>query len=539
MTLTDGNSVDTREVIRRHQELLCDGNTDGANTLLEVVLEAFSKLRQRNTELELKVSQLLRRHVGRSSEKVNPEQLKLFLSKLQDEMQEKDAQIVVERKPVESKNKNKKHPRRKPLPEDLPRKTIEHDITEEQKQCSICGNEKTFIGTETSKELEFIPAHFMVNEHVRKKYACKVCEQEVTRAKAHVRVIDGSYAGPGLLAHVLVSKYVDHVPLHRLREIYMRSGVELPVSTMSNWTLALGNEFEPIAKAIQNQILNSHLVQVDDTGFKVLQKGKGKGLNVTKGHMWDYVGDRKAVAFIYTPTREGKGPQTFLADYEGYLQADAYAGYDALYDPKRDGKAIEVGCWCHARRYFFDLLELEQDARAAIPIALIRDLYAIEAQATENNMDSQKRLVLRKDRAPPILNKLGKWLAKTINSEPPKSALAKAAMYSVNQWEALNRFLEDGRLPLDNTGAERVLRILALARNNYLFFGSDAGANAAANIYTVFGTCKLCSVDPWTYTQDVIQKLSSGWPARHLDELLPSAWAMKHIDTHSCTEQAA
>lgn len=523
----NNKSIDTKDIATRFRCLLDENNKEQATALVDALLESVDSLRQKNTDLELRVSQLLRRHVGRSSEKISEGQLSLFLDKLSD--LKGDVQTPRKRLPKTKKNKQKKkgHGRR-PLPEHLPREVVEQDLTEDEKTCSECGSEKKSIGYDKSETLEFVPAHFKVIEHRRKKYACKVCNLEVTRASSPDQAIEGSYAGSGLLAHILVSKYVDHLPLNRIRRIYLRSQVDLPASTLSDWVQAAARDLSPIAELIRLEVLASHLVQTDDTGLKVLQKKKGKGHNITKGHIWSYVGDSRYVRFTYTPTREGIGPQTFLSDYEGWLQADAYSVYDALFDPSRGGKAIEVACWAHARRYYYDLID--SDVRAAEPIALIRDLYAIEKEATENQMTASERLQLRTDRAPPILKTLGEWVAKILETEPPKSALYKAAQYTHNQWDALNRFLEDGRLPLDNTQCERSLRGIALGRRNYLFCGSDQGAHTAAIIYTLVGTCALNRIDPWSYIRDVITKLSSSWPIRRLAELLPPVWAQQHAE---------
>ena len=236
-----------------------------------------------------------------------------------------------------------------------------------------------------------------------------------------------------------------------------------------------------------------------------------------------YLGDGKWCAFVYTPDWKGEWPQSFLAERKGWTQVDGYAGYDHLFT-REGATAIEVSCWAHARRGFVETLEAG-DLRAAIPVELIRQLYAIERASTEAGEDHEARRERRQREAPPIIAALGKWMADTYNKEPPKSPLAKACYYAIARWESLKRFLEDGRLPLDNTASERALRQVAVGRNNYLFAGSDQGGERAAIAYTVIGTCMLAGIDPLAYLTDVFQKLAAGWPHRRLDELLPPNWA--------------
>ncbi len=345
---------------------------------------------------------------------------------------------------------------------------------------ATCGGEKACIGYERSEVLEFVPASFKVIEYARAKCACRKCGQGVVIAPPAAKPIDGGLPGPGLLAHVLVSKYKDHLPLHRLSGIYARSGVDLKASTLGDWVAAGTDGLDPIARAIWRNALAAHLLQSDDTGIKVLDKDHPNGVN-------------------------------------------GYAGYDVLFT-REGARAIEVSCWAHARRGFVETLEAG-DLRAAIPVELIRQLYAIERSSTEAGEDHEARRARRQREAPPIIAALGKWMADTYNKEPPKSPLAKACYYAIARWDGLKRFLEDGRLPLDNTASERALRQVAVGRNNYLFAGSDQGGERAAIAYTVIGTCILAGIDPLAYLTDIFQKLATGWPHRRLDELLPPNWA--------------
>jgi transposase len=384
----------------------------------------------------------------------------------------------------------------------------------------VCGAAKACIGHETSQVLEFVPARFKVVVYARAKYACRPCEGQVVIAPVAARPFEAGLPGFGLLADVLVRKYADHAPLHRIRGMYRRLEVDLPVSTLAHWVAAGSGVLEPIARAIRRETLLAHVVQADDTGLRVLDPAKKGGSK--RGHMWAYVGDRAWATYDYTPTWEAEGPCAFLAERVGWLQADAYAGYDRLF--KRPGAtAVEVGCFAHARRYFVEALE--SDRRAAVAIDLIAQLYLVEREASDRGLDPDQRRALRREKSTPILAALGTWVEKTAPAATPKSPLGKGLTYLVNQWRALQRFLTDGRLELDNNACERALRTIAIGRKNWLFAGSDEGAERAAIIYTVFGTCRLHDIDPWAYLQDVLTKLADGWLHSRLAELLPPNWA--------------
>jgi transposase len=520
-------AADIKGITEHLRKVLTDGRVDEALGMVETLL---AQLRARNTELELQILKLRKHQFGQRSEKVDPDQLALFLAQAQAESKEIDAAVkaILEaaapgpETPIPApKPKPRQGHGRKPLPPHLPREEVILEPAAAEKICATCGGEKACIGYERSEVLEFVPASFKVIEYARAKCACRKCGEGVVIAPPAAKPIDGGLPGPGLLAHVLVSKYKDHLPLHRLSGIYARSGVDLKASTLGDWVASGTDGLEPIARAIWRNALAAHLLQSDDTGIKVLDKDHPNG--VKRGHLWVYLGDGKWSAFVYTPDWKGEWPQSFLAERKGWLQVDGYAGYDVLFT-REGATAIEVSCWAHARRGFVETLEAG-DLRAAIPVELIRQLYAIERVATEAGDDHEARLQRRQREAPPIIAALGKWMADTYNKEPPKSPLAKACYYAIARWEGLKRFLEDGRLPLDNTASERALRQVAVGRNNYLFAGSDQGGERAAIAYTVMGTCVLAGVDPLAYLTDVFQKLATGWPHRRLDELLPPNWA--------------
>lgn len=518
-----GSASDIESVVEHLRKVLADGRVDDA---LAMIASLLAQLREKNTELELRLAKVLRREFGRSSEKIDPAQLALLLSEIA-----KPAPPVPEPvapalpAPEGDLPKPTLPPRkghgRKPLPAELPREERVHTPPPDDMRCARCGGEKTACGEERSETLEFVPASFKVIVDVRLKCACRPCGDGVVIAPPAEKPIDKGLPGPGLVAHVLTSKYKDHLPLHRLSGIYARSGVDLAVSTLAGWVAGGTDALAPIAKRIGEHALASHMLQTDDTGLLVLDEDHPAGAK--RGHAWVYVGDAKWCAFVYTPNWKKEGPQSFLAKRRGWLQTDGYKGYEDLFT-REGATAIAVGCWAHARRGFVEALDAG-DSRAAFAVDLIAKLYAIERAATEAGVDHDERRRRRQEGAPALLDQLGRWLADIINGEPPKSALYKAAYYVVARWDALRRFLEDGRVPLDNNASERRLREIAVGRKNYLFAGSDAGAERAVIAYTVIGTCILAGLDPWAYLKDVLEKLAAGWQHRRLDELLPPNWA--------------
>jgi len=508
--------------------LLAEGQDEQA---IELVVGLLSQLAEKNAELELRLRKALRQHFGRTSEKLSAEQLSLFLSELGQ--QEASAASAVTAPPSEDASpaqasaplaeqpwKKRKGHGRRPLPPHLPREQRVHQPPPEALRCEVCGRDKTRCGEEKSDTLEWVPGHFKVIEEVRPKYACRPCGDGLVVAPAAARVIEGGLPGPGLVAHVLVSKYKDSPPLHRLCGIYERHGVQLRSSTLSDWVAAGADTLQPLAREVARRALASHLLQSDDTHLKVLDREHPNGLK--RGHMWVYLGDSTWAAFVYTPDWKQEGPLSFLDKREGWLLVDGYKGYDKLFT-RQGATAVEVGCWSHARRYFVEALEAG-DTRAALPLSLMGRLFEVEREASEQQVDEAERLRRRDTLSRPVTEQLGRWVADTYNREPPKSPLARACFYAINQWKPLSRFLEDARLPLHNNASELRLREIAVGRKNYLFAGSDAGAERAACVYTLVATCVLAGVEPWAYLTDVLEKLASGWPQRRLAELLPPMW---------------
>jgi len=342
----------------------------------------------------------------------------------------------------------------------------------------------------------------------------------VATAPGPERIIARSPAEASVLAPVVVSKIVDHGPLHRLHRIYERSGVDIPVSTLWEGMGKVADRCQPRVDRLPEKTLAAYLNQTDATGVKVLDPESPE--NIQRGTMWCYVGDERNVVFGYTPTGEGaRGPWEFLAGRTGYVQADAASVFDRVFNG-RVASAVEVGCWSPSRRKLTELQDL--DCRVAYPLKLIARLSRIEPLGDAKGLASDERVALRQERSHPVLEKLRRWLAATHSSEPPASDLAQAAASMINHWVALTRFLQEGRLKLDNNLCEQQLRAIALGRNNFLFFGSHCAAERAAVLYRLTRTCALHGVSPLAYLTDVLRKLAAGWPQSRIDELLPGGW---------------
>jgi transposase len=415
------------------------------------------------------------------------------------------------------KRKRADHHGRNPLPKDLPREVIEIDPPDEEKTCPVCHKEKQRIGSEETEKLEYVPASFYVKKYVRYKYACKACESHISIGQLPPMAIDKGIPGEGLLAHIITSKYCDHNPLNRLEGILKRHGVDINVSTMCDWVGKSADLLAPLVKRMHEKILQSPKINTDDTSIPV--KSKKRRGSTYKGYLWVYVDDKHNVVFDFTPTRSREGPLKFLGAYSGYVQADAYSGYDEFF---RKSDATEVGCNSHARRKFDYSLDTDP-VRAARMLVLWGRLYDIERKAKDENYSSAQLLEARQKEAKPILAEIKTVLDEYKNQVLPKSPIGKAITYSLNQWEALNRYVDDPMLEIDNNLSERTLRMVVIGRKNYMFAGSEAGAWRAAIIYSLVASCKLNEIDPFRYFRDVLARVSTH-PADKIDELLPSEW---------------
>lgn len=367
--------------------------------------------------------------------------------------------------------------------------------------------------------LEYVPACFFVIRHVRPKMSCARCSW-VVQAPAPSRPVDRGMAGPGLLAHVLTAKYADHLPLYRQSQIYARAGVELDRSTLARWVGETGGLLEPLVEALRRYVMSTDKLHGDDTPLPVLAPGTGK---TKTGRFWTYVRDARpagdpsppAVWFTYSPDRRGEHPQGHLKKFRGILQADAFAGFDKLYE---DGSIQEAPCMAHIRRKFYDLMEACQSPIATEAVERIRALYLIEKQI--RGRPAEERRAARQARARPLFEAMGAWLETSLTHVWTKSETAAAIRYAVALWPALSRYLDDGRIELDNSAAERALRAVALGRKNYLFAGSDSGGERAAVFYSLIGSAKLSGLDPEFYLRHVLSRIADH-PIARIEELLP------------------
>lgn len=472
-------------------------------------------LSQQLTVLQQQLAALRRARFGKSSEKLdaNIYQMELMIEDLESTIAELDPNENNVR--PERKAKSQKE-RREPLPESLPRETHTHSAGE---RCSDCGHTLALIGEDVSEQLEYKPASFRVIRHVRPKYRCDSCDCLV-QAPAPSKPIPKSYAGPALLAHVAVAKYCDHLPLYRQTAIYSREGVELSRSTLADWVGKVCHLLRPLNDALNRYVLDTKHLHTDDTPVPVLQPGRK---TTKQGRLWGYLRDNRpagdasapAVWFAYTPDRKGKWPQEHLANYEGTLQADGYAGYKAMFDRK---SVNEAACWAHVRRKFFEVDKTQPNGFAGEVLLSIAELYKIESDI--NGLAPEKRQSIREARAGPLLLTLKEQLRSTMSKIPKKLPLAQAIYYALVRWDALVRYTTDGAIEIDNNPIERQIRPIALGRKNYLFAGSDAGGERAAMMYGLLNTAKLNGIDPEKYLAHVLSTIADH-PINRVDELLP------------------
>jgi transposase len=470
--------------------------------------------------LKFQLARYRRAAFGRSSEKLTQEteQLELALETLETDQAERRATALPAAAAVETASEAQK-PARRPLPQHLPREDLRHPAP---CTCPSCGGALRKIGDEVTETLDYVPGRFKVIRHIRAKLSCRACDT-VVAAPAPDHAIARGRAGTGLLAHIVVSKYDDHLPLHRQAEIFARGGISLETSTLSGWVGATAAALKPLVDALAAAVLTGDTLHVDDTPVPVLAPGTGK---TKTGRLWTYVRDERpfagarppAALFFYSPDRKGEHPQAHLKDFRGIIHADGYAGFNELFV---SGRIAEAGCWAHVRRKFFDVHVATGSPIAKEALDRIGQLYAVEK--TINGSPPEWRQQQRQLQSKPIAEALATWADNTVRQLSRKSELAAAFRYMRARWTALVRCFDDGRLALDNNPVERALRCVAIGRKNYLFAGSDAGGRRAAAIYSLIESAKLNGLNPQHYLADVLARIADH-PARHIDELLPWNW---------------
>jgi len=506
---------------------LPDLNTLPAEELRALILAQHQQLvtkdeqllsREREIEhLKLLLVKLHRMQFGRKSEKLQRqiEQLELRLEEL--ESSRSQANPSEPSSAATALGATTAKPARRALPDHLPRQTRTH--VPKETVCPQCQGELRKLGEDVSEVLEYVPASFVVIRHVRTKLSCTKCDC-IVQAEAPSRPIERGMAGPALLAHVLVSKYSDHQPLYRQSEIYARQGVELERSTMADWVGGCSQLLSPLVDALSRYVMATDKLHADDTPVPVLAPGQGK---TKTGRLWTYVRDDRpagdtaapAVWFAYSPDRKGEHPAQHLKKFRGRLQADAYAGFNQLYENNR----IEhVACWAHVRRHFYDLEQAHSSPVAREALQRIGALYGVEEPIRGRPPD--ERRAVRQAQAKPLLDSLRQWLETTLSKLSRKSETTVAIRYALSRWDALTRYIEHGHIEIDNNAAERSLRGVALGRKNYLFAGSDRGGERAAAIYSLIGSAKLNGLDPEAYMGDVLTRIADH-PISRIEELLP------------------
>jgi len=502
------NNVIALRVLLLHRE-------DEHAAELEAARNGLKEQVLRNEQLKLRLARLLRERFGASSERLRHEieQLEFLLGDTEEQIAE--ATSPEPDAPAAESETQRRRPARRPLPETLPRDVVEHAAP---CACPRCGGALRPLGEDVTEVLDYVPGAFRVTRHVRPKLSCRGCEA-IAQAPAPSLPIHRGLAGPGLLAHVLVAKYADHLPLYRQAEIYARDGIELDRSTLADWVGQTARLMRPLVDAVGAHVMSAERVHADDTTVPVLDPGRGK---TKTGRLWCYARDDQpfggqsppAVLYCYSPDRKGEHPRQHLAGFRGILQADGYAGYAGLYDRG----VTEAACWAHARRKFFDVHASTQSPLALEALQRIAALYAIEA--TIRGQPPDARLAARAAQSAALFTALRQWLEKTQARISGKSDLAAAIRYTLSRWNALTLVLRDGRACIDNNAAERSMRPMTLGRKNWLFAGSDSGGRSAAAAYSLIQTARLNQLDPEDYLRHVLQRIADH-PVKHVHELLP------------------
>ena len=507
------DSVSLPTDVKALQRLLLQTQAE-LNSACATIEEQHGKL----AAAQQQIVELLRAMRGKQRERIDPDQLLLFqIGELEKFIDEQGT------KAEEPARRRKRKRGRRLIPDDAPREEVFHELLEEDRLCPHDGQPMPLIRYEESEQLEYVPPKVKVLVHKRAVYACplKHDDAKLVTAPEPPQPIEKGLAAPGLLSAMVVGKFGDHLPGYRLEDILSRHGVEIPRNTIYGWLASVAELVTPIVELMKQRVLQSKVIHTDDTQVKLIDRS----IRSTRlARFWAYIGDPDHPYTIYdfTKTRQRAGPQAFLKDYAGYLQADAYGGYDGIY-VDAGGKIKEVACWAHCRRYWWKAREHDA-ARSHHVLALIGRLYEIEratGEAEEATIDRDQLQSLRAEHAAPILTEFQHWL--DTEQFLPKSQIGKAATYTRNQWEALNRYLEDGALSIDNNLAERAMKNVAIGRKAWLFVGSTLAGERAANLMSLIASCKANRVEPWAYLRDIFTQLPLGTDP---ERLLPDQWLM-------------
>ena len=500
---------------------------------LQASVKAYEGLVQ---ALKIRIVKLRRQKFGRSSEKVNREieQLELALEALGVKVAADDTSPAEPEDNADDFSSNRTAPRRRGKPrisDDAPRERITLDPGE---TCPECGGTLRLLGEDVSEILEFVAAKLKVVETVRLKKSCRTCEK-ICQPAAPTRPIPRGMAGPGLLAHILVAKFDDHLPLYRQGEIFARLGADIPRSTLIDWCGQATRVLRPLAERIEASVFLASRLHADDTPVRVLDpkmKAAGKDRGVKEGRIWTYVRDDRpwsgedppAVTYFFAPDKRGEHPQKHLEKFTGILQADAYRGFEALYEPDANGiqRVREAACWAHLRRDFHDVWKSTGSEIAKDALDQIGKLYDIERAI--NGQPADQRHKVRQEKSRPRVLAFRDWLDAQLLRIPAKGDLAKAMQYALNRWPSFTLFLDDGRVAIDNNAAERAIKPVVIGRKNWMFAGADSGAEILADAMTIIETAKMSGLNPEAYLADVLARINDHSNLR-LDELLPWNWA--------------
>jgi transposase len=489
-------------------------SNDEINRLTELVHSLNSTLRSQEIKIQAliqEVAYLRRMRYGAKSETMSAEQRSLF----EDDVVQDIAAVEAELPATVAKPRSRAG--RQTLPEHLERIDVRHEPY--SCTCSVCQSNLIKIGEDVSEQLDIEPARFFVIRHIRPQYACRQCET-ISAAPVAPAVIDGSLAAPGLLTWVATSKYLDHLPLYRLEQIAARQQVNLSRSTMSEWIGRMGFALQPLADRLSELLRQRQVLHADETPVKQLDPGAGK---TKRAYLWSYRSNDldegpPIVVFDYQSSRSGQHARDFLHGWQGSLMVDDYSGYKKMFAADSQCAVIELGCWAHARRKFFDLQVSGTHPQATEALRRIAQLYAVEEAARV--MGSALRAEYRKQNSLPIIADMHEWLIRLRVSTADGSGLARAIDYSLNRWPSLIRYAQTGNLPIDNNPVENAIRPIALGKKNWLFAGSERAGKRAAAIQSLFATAKLNGIEPSAWLKDTLEKLPV-WTMRRIDELLP------------------